>query len=261
MNALSPAQVLGGVFPLDAPLSVPQALLQGLRSRAEGLDDLRLLELVIGRLYHGRIAVVSSFGAESAVLLDLVARVDRGTPVLFLDTLKHFPATLRYLDELVDHLGLTAVRGLRPDPAALAAEDPDDKLWSRDADRCCHLRKVVPLQTELRGFDAWINGRKRFHGGARGALERLELVDGRLKVNPLAHWSAEQVKERFLARGLPRHPMVAKGYASIGCLPCTAWTGDEEAGRAGRWAGLDKTECGIHNRPASFSPVSRVPQS
>lgn len=258
MNALSPAAVLGGGFPADAPLSVPQALLQGLRSRAEGLDDLRLLELVIGRLYPGRIAVVSSFGAESAVLLDLVAQVDRGTPVLFLDTLKHFPATLRYLDALVDHLGLTAVRRLQPEPQALAAADPEGKLWSRDADRCCHIRKVVPLQTELRGFDAWINGRKRFHGGARGAIERLELVEGRLKVNPLAHWSAEQVTAQFLARGLPRHPMVAKGYASIGCLPCTAWTGSSEPSREGRWSGLTKTECGIHNRVSdSHSQVSQ----
>jgi phosphoadenosine phosphosulfate reductase len=205
-----------------------------------------LLAEAIRVRYPGRIAVVSSFGADSAVLLGLVADVDRATPVVFLDTGKLFAETLAYRDRLVARLGLSDVRTIRPDRAALAAEDAAGDLWRRDPDRCCELRKVEPLARALAGFAAWINGRKRYQSAARSQLPAVERVDGRIKLNPLADWTPERIEAHFAAHGLPRHPLEAEGYRSIGCAPCTSPVSEDEDERAGRWRGLEKTECGIH---------------
>ena len=218
-----------------------------LRARYAGLDGAELLRPLIEREFPGRIAVVSSFGAESVLLLDLVAAIDARVPVIFLDTGKHFVETLAYRDLVTARLGLQDVRSVRPSPLDLKAEDPEGTLWRRDPDRCCHLRKVLPLERALAGFTAWITGRKRFHGEARAALDTLELVDGRIKVNPLAHWRAADIAAAVAARALPVHPLVAEGYGSIGCAPCTAKSLPDEGLRSGRWAGLAKSECGIHN--------------
>jgi phosphoadenosine phosphosulfate reductase len=200
------------------------------------------------RVFAGRIALVSSFGADAAVLLHLVASVDRRTPVILIDTRKLFPETLAYRDRLVARLGLSDVRAVAPSPAALAAEDPDGTLWRRDPDRCCTLRKVAPLAAALDGFDAWISGRKRFQSDARAALPLFERdAGGRIKVNPLAAWSPADIAAYFTAHDLPEHPLVAFGYASIGCVPCTEpLAAGEGDARAGRWRGRAKTECGIH---------------
>jgi len=209
------------------------------------------LELVAGVIHDfaGRIALVSSFGADAAVLLHLVAAADRHTPVILVDTQKLFPETLDYRDRLVARLGLADVRVVGPSAAALAAEDPDGTLWRRDPDRCCTLRKVAPLAAALRGFDAWISGRKRFQGGARAGLALFENDEaGRIKVNPLASWSPEEIALYFAAHDLPEHPLAAFGYASIGCLPCTEPVAPGEDARTGRWRGRAKTECGIHTR-------------
>ncbi|MGF1610470.1 MAG: phosphoadenylyl-sulfate reductase [Kiloniellales bacterium] len=225
-------------------------LLRGLTAMSRRLDSPALLRSMIEEVFPGRIAVVTAFGAESAVLLDLVAQVDRDLPVIFLETGKHFPETLAYRDRLIEHLGLSDVRSVVPSAKALAAEDPDGKLWSRDPDRCCTLRKVLPLEAALKGFDAWITGRKRYQGDGRTALEAVELVDGRFKINPLAHWSREAIEHALVERDLPRHPLAAEGYASIGCAPCTRRATCPAADpRSGRWAGLAKTECGIHKAP------------
>ncbi|MGP1394464.1 MAG: phosphoadenylyl-sulfate reductase [Inquilinaceae bacterium] len=219
-----------------------------LRAAHDGTDALGLLTALIAGDLAGRIALVSSFGAESAVLLDLVARVDPATPVIFLDTGKLFAETLAYRDALVARLGLTDLRSVSPDPADLARHDPDGTLWSLDPDRCCHIRKTEPLDMALAGFDAWITGRKRFHGGGRATLPAIEgdEATGRIKINPLASWSADDIQRYLADRDLPVHPLVTKGYASIGCAPCTRAVSPGEAPRAGRWAWLDKTECGIH---------------
>ncbi|MDZ7712181.1 MAG: phosphoadenylyl-sulfate reductase [Rhodovibrio sp.] len=226
---------------------IPADRLDALARAAEGLSGEELLELAITRHFRGSIAAVSSFGAEAALLLDMIARIDPSTPVIFLETGKHFPETLRYRDRLIAKLGLTGVRNERPAEIDRARTDPDGHLWSRNPDACCALRKVRPLERALQGFDAWITGRKRFQTSAREGLPRLEVVDGRVKLNPLADWSQEDVDAAFAARGLPRHPLVDQGYPSIGCLPCTRRVGDDEDARAGRWAGTQKTECGIHN--------------
>ncbi len=196
--------------------------------------------------YRGRIALLTAFGAESAILLDLVARAEPATPVLFLDTGKHFAETLAYRDLAIGRFRLSDVRQITPDPEMLAAIDPEGDLWQRNPDACCRLRKVVPLREVLRGFEVILTGRKRVHGGARSALPRFERVDGRIRVNPLAHWSEAEIAERMESAGLPRHPLVEQGYSSIGCRHCTK-PAEEGAGlRSGRWAGSGKTECGIH---------------
>ncbi len=204
------------------------------------------LRLAIRTLFPGRIALVSSFGAESAVLLDMVARIDTATPVVFLDTGKHFGETLRYRDALAARLGLTDLRSVKPAPESLAREDADGLLFARDPDRCCALRKTLPLQEALSGFEAWITGRKAFQAATRSSLPLFESDGPRIKVNPLRHWRPAWIAEHFARHGLPPHPLEAEGFRSIGCYTCTARSAPEADSRAGRWPGLAKTECGIH---------------
>lgn len=204
-----------------------------------------LRELLTGEL-AGRIASVSSYGAESAVLLHMVAQIDKDVPVIFTNTQKMFGETLAYRDELSERLGLTDLRVFRPDPRLLALRDATGMRWSYDPDGCCEIRKVEPLRRALGPFDAWISGRKGFQAGTRTALPRFEEDDGRLKINPLADWSKDQLDAYFAEHDLPRHPLEAQGYLSIGCAPCTSKVRPGEDPRAGRWRGRAKTECGIH---------------
>lgn len=209
------------------------------------LDGKELIAAVLAAL-PGKVAVTSSFGAESAVLLDLVAQVDPAAPVIFLDTGELFDETVEYRYQLERKLGLTNVVVVRPtDEDRKAAED----LWREDTDLCCELRKVRPLARAVGGYEALIDGRKRAHGFERDGLTTLQLAGGVLKVSPLANWSEEGIEAHFQARALPRHPLVAQGYRSIGCWPCTRPTQPGESARAGRWAGAAKTECGIHTVP------------
>jgi phosphoadenosine phosphosulfate reductase len=220
-----------------------------LRQAFGHLDGPDLLEAVLdeGGL-AGRVALVSSFGAESVVLLHMVARIDRRLPVIFLETGKHFPATLAYRDLLIRRLGLSDVRSAVPDTTALGQIDPLGDLHASDPDACCAIRKTEPLDRALEGFSAWITGRKRFQGGARTLLQTIEddPASGRIKLNPLAAWDEEQIEDYRLEFDLPQHPLLAHGYRSIGCAPCTRPTEAGGPARSGRWAGLDKTECGIH---------------
>lgn len=210
------------------------------------LDGPALLEPLIREVFPGRIALVSSFGLESAVLLHMMAGIDRATPVIFLDTGKLFGETKRYRTELAETFGLTDVRSVTPLKDRERDLDPGGDLWQSDSDLCCHFRKVEPLERALQGFQAWITGRKRFQGGQRTALQTLETVDWRLKVNPLATWSLEDMAAYAERHALPRHPLEARGYTSVGCMPCTSLPSPDGGQRSGRWAGTAKTECGIH---------------
>src|SRR5271169_6637912 len=201
------------------------------------------------RALPGRLAVVSSFGAESAVLLKFVAEVDRSLPVLFLDTQWLFKETLAYRDALTARLGLTDVRTVTPSPSAIAIRDPKRDLAFRDRDACCDIRKVAPLAAELAGFDGWMSGRKRYHGGDRAALPIVEDDGPRLKFNPLARLSRPELNAVFTTAKLPRHPLESLGFTSIGCVPCTHKPSVDGSIRDGRWSGLGKTECGIHLGP------------
>ena len=223
-----------------------RAGLPALLERARVLDAPGILELALNGDLRGRTALVSSFGAESAVLLHMVAAIDPATPVLFLNTGKLFGETLRYRDRLQEELGLCDVRSLAPGFETRRALDADGTLWSRDTDACCGFRKVAPLSAALKPFAAQITGRKRFQTGARAAMQPVEWFDGRFRFNPLWQWDEEALKAYAARHRLPAHPLVADGYPSIGCQPCTRRIGKGETYRAGRWAGLTKDECGIH---------------
>ncbi len=212
-----------------------------------------ILDAAIHELFPGRIAVLSSFGAEAAVGLHLAAGVEPAVPVLFLDTERHFDPTLQYRDRLTKQLGLTDVRTLKP--RAPETVDTRGDLWRTNPDACCDLRKVQPLAAVAPDFDALITGRKRFHGGLRVRLPVFELLEGQIRVNPLANWGADEIEAHFVRHDLPRHPLTQGGYRSIGCWPCTQPSSDEEDVRAGRWSGLDKTECGIH-MPERWAPAA-----
>jgi phosphoadenosine phosphosulfate reductase len=214
-----------------------------------GASTQDMLEAVIRDGLAGDLAVVSSFGAESAVLLHLVASVDARVPVLFLDTGKHFAETLAYRDTLAQRLDLNLVI-LTPDPADVAAKDETGLRWSYDPDGCCEIRKVIPLAQALAQFDASMTGRKAFQASTRAKLPRFEIdtgdAAGRLKINPLIDWTPEMLAAYMAKHDLPAHPLVAQGYPSIGCSPCTHKVAEGEDPRSGRWKGWDKTECGIH---------------
>jgi phosphoadenosine phosphosulfate reductase len=247
-----PAPLLGLALGGGLPAPRRAALRAAALARAyEGVDGPDLLAALIAVEFPGRIAVASSFGAESAALLALVAEIEPATPVVFLDTGKLFRETIAYRERLAERLGLTDLRIVRPDPRALAARDPDGRLNLVDPDACCALRKTEPLRRALAPFEAWVSGRKRLHGGERARVPVIEAVDGHVVASPLAPWSRDRIDAVFAERGLPDHPLLAEGYASIGCAPCTRPAAPGLDVRSGRWQGRDKTECGIH-RPALF---------
>jgi phosphoadenosine phosphosulfate reductase len=214
------------------------------------------VDIVSGTLarFAGRIVLVSSFGADSAVLLHMVATIDRTTPVLFVDTLRLFPETLAYRDELITTLRLANVRSIGPSATAVAHHDPSTTLAETDPDACCALRKVAPLDDALVPFDAWITGRRRDQATTRAALPAAEWDGARVKINPLVAWTDEHVAAYRRAHDLPAHPLAALGFVSIGCWPCTSPVAPGEDPRAGRWRGFTKTECGIHRPAHDFSP-------
>ncbi len=217
----------------------------------EGADGSTILRHALSSVMPRRIAAVSSFGAESVVLLSMIADIDPSLPVVFLDTGKHFPETIAYRDEVASLLGLGDVRDVVPAGPRLAERDPTGELWYFDPDACCSLRKVEPLDQALAGFDGWISGRKRHQAATRHALPVVEFDGRRVKLNPLADWDAARIRNEMAQRRLPAHPLVERGYPSIGCSVCTRATGMLEHERSGRWAGLAKVECGIHRVPAT----------
>lgn len=246
-----PARILDMI---DVTPAFTRADAQAMQTRFEGVSAQDMLrELLAGEL-RGRIAAVSSFGAESAVLLHMVAQVDVDVPVVFTNTQKMFGETLAYRDELAETLGFTYLRVFRPDPRLLAIKDKTGLRWSYDPDGCCDLRKVEPLRRALAPFDSWISGRKGFQSGTRTALPRFEEDEGRLKINPLADWDKAKLDAYFAEHELPRHPLEAQGYLSIGCAPCTTKVAPGEDPRAGRWRSFDKVECGIH-APTDYDPM------
>jgi phosphoadenosine phosphosulfate reductase len=219
---------------------------EALDSALRGASPAEVIAAALEAVGRERLAVVSSFGTESAALLKVMAEVDAAIPVIFLDTGWLFEETLAYRDTLIAALGLRDVRSIKPLEQALSNEDSDRELWFSDPDACCRIRKVEPLARALAPFDAWINGRKRFQGGARAAIAVVEDDGIRLKFNPFANVSREQIAAIYAAAKLPPHPLAAMGYLSVGCMPCTSRTSPDEDARAGRWRGRPKTECGIH---------------
>ncbi|MEO1538016.1 MAG: phosphoadenylyl-sulfate reductase [Pseudomonadota bacterium] len=233
-------------MPLEAPLSPVAGRVAELNARHAHQSATKVLEHALSDPQIGHTALVSSFGADSVVLLHMVSVIDRTTPVLFLDTEMLFPETLDYQRDLAERLNLN-LQVIRPDRDVTFLQDPNNRMHVHNPDGCCAIRKDAPLQAALAPFDAWITGRKRFQGGQRAALNFFEADDGgRIKINPVAYWSVQDLSDYITNNRLPRHPLVAKGYPSIGCAPCTTRVAEGEDLRAGRWRGQAKTECGIH---------------
>jgi phosphoadenosine phosphosulfate reductase len=230
-----------------AILQSAQTLDQTLRDAAPA----HVVETALKIVGREQLALVSSFGTESAALLKVMADVDPAIPVIFLDTGWLFEETLAYRDTLISVLGLRDVRSVKPLDEALSRQDPDRELWFSDPDACCRIRKVEPLARALKPFSAWINGRKRFQGGARAEIPVVEQDGERLKFNPLANVSREEIEAIYKLSELPPHPLIASGYLSVGCMPCSSRTAPDEDARAGRWRGRPKTECGIHTMKTS----------
>ncbi|MEP2781373.1 MAG: phosphoadenylyl-sulfate reductase [Pseudoruegeria sp.] len=234
-------------MPLEAPTESVVGRVKTLNARYKHHSATSVLERALQDAQVGRTALVSSFGAESVVLLHMVSIMDRTTPVLFLDTEMLFPETLSYQQELSERLGLNNVQVIKPPRDEVFLKDNEGLLHQSDTNACCNLRKTQPLQRALAPYDAWITGRKRFQSGQRADLDFFENEKNlRIKVNPLAHWDRLAVAEYMVENRLPRHPLVAKGYPSIGCAPCTSPVEEGEDERAGRWRNTEKTECGIH---------------
>ena len=210
-----------------------------------------VIEAALKTIGREHLALVSSFGTESAALLKVMADVDPAIPVIFLDTGWLFEETLAYRDTLIAALGLRDVRSIKPLEETLSREDPDRELWFSNPDACCRIRKVEPLARALKPFSAWINGRKRFQGGVRADIAVVEQDGARLKFNPFANVSRAEIEAIYQTAKLPPHPLVASGFMSVGCMPCTSRTSADEDARAGRWRGRPKTECGIHTTKTS----------
>ncbi|GGE45800.1 phosphoadenylyl-sulfate reductase (thioredoxin) [Marinicauda pacifica] len=219
---------------------------QALEAALSGLDAQGALKRCLAEIFKGESCVVSSFGTESAVILHMAAQIAPDTPVLFVDTGQLFDETLAYRDSLAERFGLTNVRSLTPSPHDIAADDPDGTLHKTNPDLCCHVRKTLPLIRALQPYKVWVSGRKRYHGGERADIPRVEIQDGKLKLNPLYDWDAEALRAYSREHDLPQHPLLKQKYLSVGCVPCTSPVAPDDDPRAGRWAGQDKTECGIH---------------
>lgn len=224
-------------MPLDAP-----ALNLLTRTAAATV----LLEDVFAWETYGPAAMVTSFGAESAVLLHLLAKVRKDAPVLFVDTQMLFAETLEYQLELSAFLGLTNMQVISADDTELRRQDAFGRLHLNNPDACCDLRKTRPLAKVLEGYDIWVSGRKRHQSATRAALETFEADGARLKLNPLADWSRNDIAAYFALHTLPKHPLLEKGFLSIGCAACTSAVKAGDDPRSGRWRGAEKTECGIH---------------
>ena len=242
MNALAP-QILTA-----QATGQSQALDRALRSASPA----EVIEAALKTVGREKLALVSSFGTESAALLKVMADVDPAISVVFLDTGWLFEETLAYRDTLIATLGLLDVRSVKPLEENLSQGDPDRDLWFSDPDACCRIRKVEPLQRALAPFSAWINGRKRFQGGLRAEMAVVEDDGAKLKFNPFANLEREDIEAIYALAKLPPHPLLASGYLSVGCMPCSSRTAPGEDARAGRWRGRAKTECGIHTSKTSW---------
>lgn len=243
MNAIAPQAISASASLLPSAVELDRALRDA--SPAE------IIAAALKAVGREKLALVSSFGTESATLLKVMADVDPAIPVIFLDTGWLFEETLAYRDTLIETLGLKDVRSIKPAEETLTREDPDRELWFSDPDACCRIRKVEPLARALAPFAAWLNGRKRFQGSARADIPVVEDDGARLKFNPFANVSREELEAIFVRAKLPRHPLAASGFRSVGCMPCTSRTAEGEDERAGRWRGRAKTECGIHTMKTS----------
>jgi phosphoadenosine phosphosulfate reductase len=222
--------------------------LEGVARGLEHAAPQEVLEWAVDAYGEGLTLSVSFGGAEGVVLLDMLSRITDRVRVFTLDTGFLFPETVKFREELMRRYGLS-LEVVRPKlNITQQAARIGERLYAFDPDACCRMRKVEPLERALEGYSAWVTGIRRDQTAERrdtpvvGWEERFGVV----KVAPLARWSVGQVDEYVRRHDLPLNPLLEKGYRSIGCVPCTRPVEHGEDARAGRWAGTEKTECGLH---------------
>jgi phosphoadenosine phosphosulfate reductase len=221
--------------------------LPALNERFEQASPEEILEWG-ARQFGDRVVVSSSFQTQSVALLHLIGQVCPQLPVIFVDTGYHFAETLAYRDQLIDLLGINVI-SVSADLDKRQDFDADGitPLHRTNPDLCCALHKTAPMAKALIGRDAWISGIRRQQTGTRSAAHHIEQqADGLYKLNPLLGWTSKDLWTYINRHDLPTHPLFSLGYASIGCAPCTRAIQDGEDERAGRWAGTNKIECGLH---------------
>lgn len=235
-------------------LAMKKLNLEELNARFEKTQPEEIIRWAIFE-FRPNLALTSSFQTESVALLHMVSKIDPSVPVLFLETGWHFPETLEFKNKIIKQLGLTNVVELKADPEKRARLDKETggKPYEVNPDYCCHINKVEPLDQAISGLDAWISGIRRSQSKTRKDIKIIEEYDMKspsseplYKINPLANVTSGDLWWYIKEHHLPKHPLFEKGYLSIGCWPCTkpVQPGDDE--RSGRWAGREKTECGIH---------------
>jgi phosphoadenosine phosphosulfate reductase len=226
---------------LDLTTISPRELAERAGEELEGAPPLEVLRWAVDR-FSPRFAITASM--QDTVLLHMISQVDRDVPVVFLDTGYHFPETIGTADAAESVYDLKLLR-VRPQ---LSVEQQDQafgpKLYERDPDLCCRMRKVKPLESAMRDFDAWASGVRRDESDSRASARLVEWDEGKgkVKINPLVAWSQDQIDDYVAANGVLVNPLLSEGYGSVGCAPCTR----PGTGRDGRWAGQNKVECGLH---------------
>jgi phosphoadenosine phosphosulfate reductase len=229
--------------------TVAGASMQDLADEAESWDAVRLLRWA-ETSFAPRVMLATAFGAEGCVLIDLVARHGLAIDLVTLDTGLLFPETYALWQQLESRYGVH-IAGMEPRQSVSAqAAEHGDRLWARDPQACCGLRKMEPLARALIGRDAWITAIRREQTAVRATARPIEWDDrhGLVKVNPLVRWTKAEVWAHIREHEVPYNPLHDAGYPSIGCVPCTSRVGAGEDDRAGRWRGSAKTECGLHVR-------------
>ena len=220
-------------------------IISTLNKECQGLAPEEILEISIKK-FNNKITYICSFGTESAIILHMISKIDKKFPIFLLNTHFLFPETIAYKNKLLKKLRLTNCLDIFPDELLIKQEDPKNSLWMNNTDRCCEIRKVKPLDKILKNYSSWISGRKSYHQGERIDLKPFELLNKKIVVNPLINIKKKAADNYFEVNDLPAHPLLKKGYLSIGCIHCTFKTTDKSNMRSGRWKNTIKTECGIH---------------
>ena len=243
-SAHGPERWLFGTRPTGSELP---RIVAGLNATFRHHSAMSVMESTLGS--SRKIVTVPSSGAESVVILHMLAVIDRSAPVLFVDTEMHFADTLAYQMDVAERLGLSNVRLIRAARDAILARDPDRNLHRRDPGACCRLRKSGPLSAALANLEGWISGRRGYQPREKAGSRLFEREHGadRLRINPLAHWTSREVREYIARNHLPSHPLIAHGYSLIDCSPCSVIASGSGKSPSVHRQNRENANCGSHS--------------
>ncbi len=227
---------------------INQSEIGSLASELETLHPVKILEWVNEHFSVGEISMATGFGAEGAVLVDMIASVNKNIPVFYLDTDVLFPETYALRDRLEEKYGINLIRYATPISLKQQEDLHGEHLWEQNPDLCCNIRKVEPLRETLKNYSGWITAIRREQSPARANADVIEWDRkfNLLKINPLVMWTKQEVWKYIIDHGVPYNSLYDAGYSSIGCTHCTTPVASGEDERAGRWRGFRKKECGLH---------------